>query len=34
MTWADLFDRTERWAVDEAAVSDALARHREADSDE
>ncbi len=34
MTWAELFDRAERWDVDEDAVSDALARHREADADE
>ncbi len=35
MTWAELFDRAERWNVDENDVSDALARHREeVDADE
>lgn len=29
MTWAELFDRAERWDVDENDVSDALARQRE-----
>jgi len=34
MTWAELFDRAERWDVDEEDVTDALARQREADADE
>ncbi|GAA0664793.1 hypothetical protein GCM10009020_07160 [Natronoarchaeum mannanilyticum] len=35
MSWTELFDRTERWDVDENDVSDALARHREkGDADE
>jgi len=33
VTWADLFERAERYDPTEADVSDALRRHRGADDD-
>jgi len=34
VTWADLFERAERYDRTEADVTDALRRHRAADADD
>jgi hypothetical protein len=33
VTWADLFERAERYHLTESDVTDALRRHREGDDD-